>query len=143
MLTPVHSAPLKRGRGKPKQDPAQSRGSVTPGKRGRGRPRKYPLPTQQQAKPAAQGAVPRRNIQQKDDSATSKEATPHRTRQEPNIFSSPVSSSPPPAEGVQEDSKDVTLGAVNRPPHQAPPRARRQIVQLNDDISAIVRQMSG
>ena len=115
----------------------------TPVKRSRGRPRKHPLPAQQQAQSAVQGLSTRRT-NEPDVQAAMKRAKLH---QEPHIFSSPVSSSPPPGADnevpVTQNVKHGVFGASTSTLNAAPPKARRQIVQVNDDISAIVRQMSG
>jgi hypothetical protein len=66
---------------------------------------------------------------------------------ESGIFSSPVSSSPPqePSEGPKQHpgSSNIVVAATPVVEQAAPRPPRRQIVQLNDDISTIIRHMSG
>ena len=66
---------------------------------------------------------------------------------ESEMFSLPVSSSPPqePTNGSNQQSGtgNIVVPATPTAEQAAPKPPRRQIVQLNDDISTIIRHMSG
>ncbi|KAK3719002.1 hypothetical protein LTR37_004565 [Vermiconidia calcicola] len=79
-------------------------------------------------------------------SVTPEAELPSKLKAESNIYSSPVSSnSSPEADGAsaRPGTNGALPGVITSQPEKAPQRVKREIVQLDDDISAIVRQMSG
>ena len=168
----MQSIPAKARRGRPKK-PIPSNDGVTPAKRPRGRPRKYPRPEELQAQSAAADSTrssvdpppARSGLLKRTADAAFKSSSPDPLSAPPkkpktaamdddetNIkelgtFSLPVSSSPPQEpttdSNQQSGTGNIVVPATPTVEQAAPKPPRRQIVQLNDDISTIIRHMSG
>ena len=150
---------VKRGRGRPRKHPieatahTESATNTSVARRSIGQRQAVPTSKKRKADVAFGGIAQQASELASKKSRISPAAKPggnsgaRRVRPDfPNLLSSPVSSSSlhdGDETQTQDNSSKVIRSTFTSQAEQPQPKVRRQIVQDDDDISAIVRQMSG